>query len=94
MKKAMIVATSLFVLAGGPALAADTAKPPEASKSAATKADAKLQKPAGITDEAWNKMSDAEKKAAVEKAGKEKSADKAGAAKTATAPKKEKKGGC
>ena len=52
------------------------------------KAAATLKKPADVTQEAWDKMSDADKKAAVEKAA------KAAPAGAATAAKKEKKGGC
>lgn len=44
----------------------------------------KLEKPAGVTAEAWAKMTDAEKQKAIDKA---KTA-------AATPPKKEKKGGC
>jgi hypothetical protein len=51
---------------------------------AAKPADVKLEKPANITQEAWNKMTDAEKRKAIEAAAK---GDK-------TANKKEKKGGC
>ena len=63
-------------------IAADAKK--DAVPVAAKTADVKLEKPAGITQEAWTKMSDAEKKKAVEAAAK---GDK-------TAAKKEKKGGC
>jgi hypothetical protein len=45
----------------------------------------KLEKPAGVSAEAWAKMTDAEKQKAV---------DSAKAAAPATPPKKEKKGGC
>ena len=50
----------------------------------------KLEKPAGVTAEAWAKMTDAEKQKAVDAA---KAAAPAGAT-PATPPKKEKKGGC
>ncbi len=80
-----ILFAAVFALSGASALAAD---PPKAD-AAGTKAVAALKKPADVTQEAWDKMSDADKKKAVEKA--EKSASKAG---TATAAKKEKKGGC
>ncbi|HET9764662.1 MAG TPA: hypothetical protein VFR50_14170 [Casimicrobiaceae bacterium] len=77
----------LAVLAAG-FLAATSAQlfAAETNKDAAPAATAptKLEKPAGISQEAWNKMSDAEKKKAVEAAAK---GDK-------TATKKEKKGGC
>ena len=92
MKKLItLVAASLFALTGGSALAADTATAKAAPKAAAKtdKAEAKLVKPAGVTEEAWAKMSDADKKKAMAMA--DKNGDKA---KTAAAPKKEKKGGC
>jgi hypothetical protein len=68
------------------ALAADAKK--DAAPVAAKNAEVKLEKPASISQEAWNKMSDVEKKKAVEAAVK---ADPKTAAAT---PKKEKKGGC
>lgn len=74
-----------IALSGANALAAD---PPKAD-AGAMKAAAALKKPADVTQEAWEKMSDADKKKAVEKA--EKAASTAG---TTTAGKKEKKGGC
>ena len=79
----LVAATFAFCSAG--ALAAD---PPKAG-DAAMKAEAALKKPADVTQEAWDKMSDADKKKAVEKAEKE-------GTKSAAAPaaKKEKKGGC
>lgn len=49
----------------------------------------KLDKPAGVTADAWAKMTDAEKQKAVDNA---KAAAPVGTA--ATPPKKEKKGGC
>jgi len=67
-----------FAFGGSIAFAADAPKDKPAS------APAKLEKPANVTAEAWAKMTDAEKQKAVA-AAKEK---------TATAPKKEKKGGC
>ena len=73
------VVAAFFAVSGTAVVAADT-KDAAAAKSA----DVKLEKPANITQEAWNKMSDAEKKKAVEAAAK---GDK-------TAAKKEKKGGC
>ncbi len=90
MKKLVTLLTaSVFALAAGSALAADTAMTKDAPKAAGmAKSEAKLVKPAGVTEEAWTKMSDADKKKAVEKAMK---GDKA---KSAAAPKKEKKGGC
>ena len=75
---ALVAAT--FAFAGTTALAADAAK-----DKATPAAAAKLEKPANVTPEAWAKMSDAEKQKAV---------DAAKSAKTAAAPKKEKKGGC
>jgi len=86
MKKlSPILVAAAFALSAASALAAD---PPKAD-AGATKAAATLKKPADVTQEAWDKMSDADKKKAVEKA--EKAAAAAG---TATAGKKEKKGGC
>jgi len=83
-KLSTILVAAVFTLSGASALAAD---PPKAD-AGAVKATA-LKKPADVTQEAWDKMSDADKKKAVEKA------DKAAAtAGTATAGKKEKKGGC
>ena len=84
-KLSPILVAAVFALSGASALAAD---PPKAD-AGAMKAAAALKKPADVTQEAWDKMSDADKKKAVEKA------DKAAvAAGTATAGKKEKKGGC
>jgi hypothetical protein len=74
------VVAAFFAVSGTAVVAADTKDAAPAAKSA----DVKLEKPANITQEAWNKMSDAEKKKAVEAAAK---GDK-------TAAKKEKKGGC
>ena len=74
------VAAAFFAASGTAALAADATTATPAAKGA----EVKLEKPANITQEAWNKMSDAEKKKAVEAAAK---GDK-------TAAKKEKKGGC
>jgi Ni/Co efflux regulator RcnB len=72
-----ILVASVFAVAGANALAADAPK-----DTSAKTAPAKLEKPAAVTQEAWNKMSDTEKQKAVEKAN-------------AAAPKKkEKKGGC
>jgi hypothetical protein len=65
------------------ALAADAKK--DAAPVAAKNADVKLEKPASISQDAWNKMSDVEKKKAVEAAAQ---------ASTKTVAKKEKKGGC
>ena len=78
-----IVVASVFAIAGVNAFAADPPKDP--AKDVAKMAPAKLEKPADVTQDAWNKMSDAEKQKAVDKA-------KANAPKTAA--KKEKKGGC
>jgi hypothetical protein len=75
------LAAGLLALASAQLLAAETKK--EGAPVAAT-APAKLEKPASVSQEAWNKMSDAEKKKAVEAAAQgEKSAAK-----------KPKKGGC
>jgi hypothetical protein len=81
---AVLVAVTL-ALSAATALAAD---PPKAGATAA-KADAALKKPAGVAQDAWDKMSDADKKKAMETAAKP-----AAAAGAAAAPKKEKKGGC
>ena len=77
-----VLAVGFFALVSTQVPAAETKKDSGAA-GAATSAAAKLEKPANVTQEAWNKMSEAEKKKAVEQAQ---------AAKTAT--KKEKKGGC
>lgn len=61
-----------------------------ADAPAATAPMKKLEKPAGVTPEAWAKMTDAEKQKAVDSA---KTAAPAGTA-AAAPPKKEKKGGC
>ncbi len=79
----MLVA-SVFAFGSVTALAAD-APAKDAAKDTAKMAPAKLEKPADVTQEAWNKMSDADKQKAV---------DKAKAAAPKTAAKKEKKGGC
>ena len=72
-----VLLASTFIVVGPNALAADTPKEtPKAAKAA-------LERPANVTADAWNKMSDAEKAKAVEAA--KSSGDK---------PKKEKKGGC
>jgi len=75
-----VLVASTFAFAGATAFAADAPK-----DKAATTAAAKLEKPASVTAEAWAKMSDADKQKAV---------DAAKSAKSAAAPKKEKKGGC
>jgi Ni/Co efflux regulator RcnB len=81
MKKFLaVLVASTFAVASASALAAD---PPK--DKVATRASAKLEKPANVTTEAWAKMNDAEKQKAV---------DAAKGAKSAAAPKKEKKGGC
>ena len=86
MKKlSTILVAAVFALSGASVLAADPPKP----DAAAMKATAAMKKPADVTQEAWDKMSDADKKAAVEKAA------KVAPATAAAAPaKKEKKGGC
>jgi hypothetical protein len=85
-KLSTILVAAVFALSGASALAAD---PPKADAATMKKAEAALKKPADVTQEAWDKMSDADKKKAVEKAA------KAGApAGAATPAKKEKKGGC
>ncbi len=71
------VAAAFFAVSGTAVVAAETKDAPAKST------EIKLEKPANITQEAWTKMSDAEKKKAVEAAAKDK-----------TATKKEKKGGC
>jgi len=58
-----------------------------AAKPAAAPAAMKLAKPAGVAQADWDKMSDADKKKAVEKAA-------ADAKKAAPAAKPAKKGGC
>jgi hypothetical protein len=80
----MLVA-AVFALSGASALAAD---PPKADAASAKKTEAALKKPADVTQEAWDKMSDADKKKAVDKAA------KATPAAGAAPAKKEKKGGC
>ena len=84
-----VLAATMFACAAASATAADT-KPAPAMKQA-EKAEAKLEKPANVTQQAWDKMSVAEKKKAVEKANAKNGKP---AEKTATAPKKPKKGGC
>ncbi len=78
-----------IVAAGALALssAAFAQSPAPAKAAAPAAAAAKLDKPAGIAQDAWDKMSDADKKAAIDKA-------KMAAPKAADKPKKEKKGGC
>ena len=66
--------------AAAPAKAAAAAAPAAAAPAAAV--PVKLEKPASVAQAAWDKMSDADKKQAVEKAAK------------AAPVKKEKKGGC
>jgi len=75
-----ILVAAVFAFSGASALAADPPKPDPATMK---KAEATLKKPAAVTQEAWDKMSDADKKKAVEKAGE-----------AAPAKKKVKKGGC
>lgn len=75
-----ILVAAVFAFSGASALAADPPKPDAATMK---KAEAALKKPAAVTQEAWDKMSDADKKKAVEKA-----------AEAAPAKKKVKKGGC
>jgi hypothetical protein len=78
---AAVVASTLLLGATG-AIAADPAKPAASM--------AKLERPASVAPDKWSKMTDAEKQKAVDDA----KAAKPAAAKTATAPPKEKKGGC
>ena len=78
----MFVAAAL-ALGSATALAADP--PKDAPKAAAA---ATLEKPASVTQEAWDKMSDADRKKAIEKA------KPATAAADAPKEKKKKKGGC
>jgi hypothetical protein len=73
-----ILVASTFALSSASVLAAD----PPKDAMAAKKTDAAPKKPANITDEAWAKMSDAEKAKAAEKA------------EMAAPAKKPKKGGC
>jgi len=85
MKKlTTILVAAVFALSGASALAAD---PPKADAATMKKAEAALKKPADVTQEAWDKMSDADKKKAVEKAA-------AATTGTGTPEKKVKKGGC
>jgi hypothetical protein len=79
-KLAAIIAAAALALGSATALAAD---PPKETTKAAT--EAKLVKPADVSQEAWDKMSDAEKKKAMEKAK---------ASTASETPKKKKKGGC
>jgi GTP-binding protein EngB required for normal cell division len=88
-KLSTLLVAAVFALSGASALAAD---PPKADSMVA-KAAAALKKPAEVTQEAWDKMSDADKKKAVEMAAKASPAGTATSG-TATAVKKEKKGGC
>jgi hypothetical protein len=76
MKKLLAACMTAFLAVSLPALAADDKK-----AASAAKADAKLMKPASVKQADWDKMTDAEKKKAVDAA-------KGGA------KKKEKKGGC
>jgi hypothetical protein len=76
-----ILAASAFALGSATALAADPPKDP-----AKPAAEVKLVKPASVTQEAWDKMSDADKKKAMEKA-------KPATTASGETPKK-KKGGC
>ena len=85
-KLIMILVAAVFAFSGASALAAD---PPKADAATMKKTTAALKKPADVTQEAWDKMSDADKTKAVEKAAK--AAPTTGAA---TPEKKEKKGGC
>ncbi len=78
-----ILAAAALALGSTTALAADP--PKDAPKAAA---EAKLEKPADVTQAAWDKMSDADKKKAVEKA------KPAAATADAAKDKKKKKGGC
>ena len=78
------LAAGFLAVASTQLLAAETKKD-SGTPGAAASAPVKLEKPAHVTQDAWNKMSDTEKQKAVESA-------KADATKTAT--KKEKKGGC
>ena len=72
-----------FALGSTAALAADA--PAKDAAKDTKMAPAKLEKPASVKQEDWNKMTDAEKQKAV---------DKAKASGEKTAGKKEKKGGC
>ena len=72
-----ILVASAFAFGSTAALAADA--PKDAPKAAA---ETKLEKPADVSKEAWDKMTDAEKKKAMEKS------------KSSTTTSKKKKGGC
>lgn len=86
MKK-FVTLMAAGALALSSAAFAQSPTPAKAAAPAAAAAAAKLDKPAGIAQDAWDKMSDADKKAAIDKA-------KMAAPKAADKPKKEKKGGC
>lgn len=79
-KPLTLIAAALLALSANAAFAADAPKAAADSSKMATK----LEKPASVSQADWDKMSDEEKKKAVEKA------------KSASAPaqKKPKKGGC
>lgn len=85
MKKfAALLAAGAFALSTA-ALAQTTPAKPATPAAPAAAAPVKLEKPANVTQEAWDKMSEADKKKAVE------------AAKSTAKPaaeKKPKKGGC
>jgi hypothetical protein len=90
-KLLVVLAAFAFAFGSAGVMAADTAPVAAPVK--------KLEKPAGVTPEAWAKMTDAEKQKAVDSAKAATAAGTAPAAPTAgsaaaTPPKKEKKGGC
>lgn len=97
-KLVALITALMFALGAQVAFAADARKDaaPAPKVEKADKGEPKLDKPASVTEEAWKKMSDVDKKKAVEKAAKEKAAADKSASKgtMAAAPKKEKKGGC
>ena len=91
-KLSTMLVAAVFALSGASALAAD---PPKADATTMKKAEPALKKPADVTQEAWDKMSDADKKKAVEKAAKAAPAAAGAAPAAAAAPAtKVKKGGC
>ncbi len=82
-KLVLLLVAAVFALGGTAALAAD-APAKDAAKDTAKMAPAKLEKPAGVKQADWDKMTDAEKQKAVDKAKMAAGGEK----------KKEKKGGC
>jgi len=88
-----LLAAGAFAISTGAIAQTPAAAPAAAPAKAAAAAAAKLEKPASVAQAAWDKMSDADKKMAVEKAMGD--AKKAAAPAAAAAPAKPaKKGGC